>query len=370
MQYRKYAQTGKDISIIGFGGMRFGKDDEEAVRVIHRAVETGINYFDTAPGYCQDRSESLFGQAFKTLKDAVYVSTKSSIYSQPKADDVRKRIDQALARMNIDRIHFFHMWCIMDWEHFERVMAPDGPYEGAVKARAEGLVEHIVFSTHANGAEIRRMCDSRAFEGITLGYNILNYTNRYDGILAAHENGMGVAIMNPLGGGMVPSAAEKLGFLIRHEGESVVQSALRFVLSHPEVTTALAGMGKIEHVEENAVMGDRITGPDPEFLVLIKAQYQELGQALCTACKYCLPCPENIDIPSVLTSLNYTFMGMDKTAHAFYGWMKKDAGEKWVSPDQCIDCGLCEERCTQHLEVRDLLRQALELFETIGKSSE
>jgi len=364
MYYRRYGQTDKDVSIIGFGGMRFGKDDEESIRAIHHAAEMGINYFDTAPGYCDDQSEILFGKAFKTLDKPIYVSTKSSIQSQPKADDIRQRIDEALKRMHIEKITFFHMWCIMNWEHFEKVIAPGGPYEGALKARDEGLVDHVVFSTHANGADIRKMCESRLFEGVTLGYNIFNHSNRYDGILAAHENDMGVAIMNPLGGGMVPSAAEKLGFIVRKEGDSVVQAALRFVLSHKEVTTALAGMGTVQHVEENAVTGTIGIHPDPDLVSAIKADYKDLGQALCTACSYCLPCPEQIRIPAILSALNHHFMEMPETAVSFYNFFKKITGDKWVPASQCSDCGLCETRCTQHLEIRQLLKQAVELFES------
>ncbi|MBN1550064.1 aldo/keto reductase [bacterium] len=363
MNYREYGKTGKKLSIIGFGGMRFTPDDDEGVRTMVRASELGINYFDTAPGYCRDRSEIIFGKAFKQIKKPFYVSTKSSVYAEPKADDVRKRIDQALERMGVDRIHFFHMWCIMDWDHYKRVMAPGGPYEGAVTAKHEGLVDHIVFSTHANGEEIRKICETGLFEGVTLGYNIFNYTNRYDGILAAHENNMGIAVMNPLGGGMVPAGASKLNFIVKDTDETVVQAALRFVVSHPEITVALSGMGTEAHVEENAAVGDRIETPDPALVAAIKEQYKELGEAFCTACKYCLPCPENIDIPSVLFAFNHYRIGMEKTAKAFYGFMKKDGGENWVSPGKCSDCGLCETKCTQHLPIRQQLKEAFRIFE-------
>jgi len=233
-----------------------------------------------------------------------------------------------------------------------------------MKAKAEGLVEHVVFSTHANGAEIRKICETGLFEGVTLGYNIFNHTNRYDGIVAASENEMGVVVMNPLGGGMIPAAEEKLKFIVKQDNETVVQSALRFVASHPQVTITLAGMGKPEEVEENAVVGDRISEPDEDLVAMVKEKYSELGEAFCTACKYCQPCPQQIEIPAILSALNRQRVGMDETAKMFYNFFKNNAGDNWVEASQCDDCGLCEEQCTQKLNVRELLSQSSELFET------
>ena len=363
MRYREYGKTGKRVSVIGFGGMRFGKDEEEGVRAMVRAAELGINYFDTAPGYCDDRSEPIFGKAFKLIKTPFYVSTKSSIQSQPKAGDIRGRIEEAMKRMNVEKIHFFNMWCLMDWEHFERVTAKGGPYEGALKAKEEGLIDHLVFSAHANGEEIRRMCESGLFEGVTLGYNILNHSNRFDGILAAHEKDMGVVVMNPLGGGMIPAGAEKLRFITGDRDETVVQAALRFVVAHPEVTVTLAGMGKAEEVEENAKVGERAAEPDPDMVEAIKERYDELGEVFCTACKYCLPCPAGINIPLILSALNRHRVGMTKEAPLYYDFFRKMSGDEWVPARDCTECAECEPRCTQHLPIQDLLKEAAKLFE-------
>ena len=364
MQYREYGLTGKKVSVIGLGGMRFPADEAEGVRAMIRAAELGINYFDTAPHYCNDRSEPIFGMALKQIKNPVYISTKSSISEQRTADEVRRRIEYALERMGTEKIHFFHMWCIMSWKHFEDVMSPGGPYEGALKAKEEGLIDHIVFSTHANGMEIRKMCETKAFEGVTLGYNLFNHTNRHDGILAAYENNMGVAVMNPLGGGMIPAAQDKLQFIQKNKNDTVVQAALRFVASHPEITVTLAGMGTVAHVEENAQVGDDISQPDRDLVEAIKQQYQELGDAFCTACSYCLPCPQQIEIPAILSALNRHHVGMEKAAQGYYQFFKKMAKDNWVPASSCNDCGLCESKCTQRLAVRKLLKEAAGVFET------
>jgi len=124
MIYREYGKTGKKVSIIGFGGMRFGEDNDYSVEVVRRANELGINYFDTAPGYCNDRSEMIFGKAFKNMPNQYYVSTKSSIRSEKNAYEVQRRIEKSLKTMNIEKINFFHMWCIMDLDQYNSVMSP------------------------------------------------------------------------------------------------------------------------------------------------------------------------------------------------------------------------------------------------------
>jgi len=364
MNYREYGQTGKKLSVIGFGGMRFTKNEDEGIRAMIRASELGINYFDTAPFYCNDRSEIIFGKAFREFKKPFFVSTKSSIGGEKNADELRGRVEKSLKRLGTEKINFLHMWCIMNWEHFEKVIAPGGPYEGALKLKKEGLVDHVVFSAHANGDEIRRMCETKLFEGVLLGYNIFNHSNRYEGIKAARENKMGVAVMNPLGGGMVPAAAEKLSFLAENTDETVVQAALRFVSSDPGVTVTLAGMSTVAQVEENVKVGDRIDRTDEKLVEKIKNQYGELCEALCTECKYCLPCPENINIPAMLASLNRHKVGLHEESREFYDFFKKMAGDRFVPAGACVDCGICEERCTQKLSIRQQLKEVVSLFES------
>ncbi|HPQ39281.1 MAG TPA: aldo/keto reductase, partial [bacterium] len=174
---------------------------------------------------------------------------------------------------------------------------------------------------------------------------------------------MGVAIMNPLGGGMVPAAAQKLDFLVENTDESVAQAALRFVISDPGVTLALAGMGTVAHVEENAAVGDRIDRPDAVRVAEVKARYGEFGDAYCTACKYCLPCPEQINIPNLLACLNRHRVGMEKEARGFYEFFKQMGKDNFVPASACADCGVCEERCTQKLPIREQLKEVSALFE-------
>ncbi len=350
MKYKKFGRTDKELSVIGFGGMRFDHENEpEAIETIQKAYELGINYFDTAPFYCNDKSEEIIGKAIADFKDNIYLSTKSSINSEPTADEVRKRLEKSMERLGVDKINFYQMWCIMDMAQFNRVIAPGGPYEGAVKAKEEGLIEHICFSAHANGAEIVEMVQTGLFEGITLGYNILNCTNRLSGIKAAYENGLGIVTMNPLGGGMIPAGTERFSFLKESDNDTVVKAALRFNLSHPEINVVLAGMSKPSDVVENTSVSEENIEPDSKKVEQFIELYSEFGEEFCTSCKYCLPCPEEINIPLMMTAFDWTTLGDNNRANMAYNFAVK--GKLKGLPSSCIECGKCEEKCTQHLPI-------------------
>ncbi|MDK2800688.1 MAG: uncharacterized protein PWQ70_2307 [Clostridiales bacterium] len=360
MQYKEYGKTGKKVSVIGFGGMRFRKEDyksgslEKCAQVVRRASELGVNYFDTAPFYCDDTSEDIMGEAFKDMPNPFYVSTKSMLNYESTADAVRRRIEKSLKRMGLQKITFFNMWCILNLNQYRKVMAPGGPYEGALKAKEEGLIEHIVFSTHCNGEEIQTIVNEGYFEGVTLGYNATNFAFRQKGIKAAYEKGLGVVTMNPLGGGIIPQNEDFYSFLKENEYDSVVQAALKFNASHKEITVVLPGMGTIEEVEENVKSGENFGEMTEERLNEMAKKLNESLDALCTGCQYCKGCPKDIEIPKYMDAYNMRILKKpDKEVNNrlkyHWGINKKKAAE-------CIACGKCEELCTQHLPIIERLK--------------
>lgn len=360
MIYRKYGNTGKDVSAIGFGGMRFRKEDyengfEKSVEVIHYASEMGINYFDTAPFYCDDRSEEIFGQAFKNMPKPFYVSTKSGFSSEKSADEVRRRVEKSLKRLGLEKINFFHMWCIMDLNHYKKVIQKGGPYEGALKLKEEGLIDHIVFSTHANGEEIEVMVNDGLFEGVTLGYNATNFAFRQKGIQAAYAKGLGVVTMNPLGGGIIPQNPEFYSFIKQNEQDTLVQAALKFNVAHKEITVTLPGMGTKEEVLENIKAGESIPELTAQRLEHIKKNLNASLDTLCTGCGYCKGCPKDIQIPKLMDSYNMFLLekkdeSIKERLYWHWGGISLDEAGK------CIACGICEEKCTQHLPIIERLK--------------
>ncbi|GAB6086385.1 aldo/keto reductase [Alkaliphilus crotonatoxidans] len=364
MEYREYGKTGKKVSVIGFGGMRFGPDEDYSAEVVRRANALGINYFDTAPFYCDDKSEYIFGKAFKNMPADYYVSTKSSINSEPTADKVRWRIENSLNRMGIEKINFFHMWCIKDLNQYERVMAPGGPYEGALKAKEEGLIDHLVFSTHCKGADIRKIIEDGVFEGVLLGYNAINHPYRQEGVEAALEHQLGVATMNPLGGGLIPQHQEYFSFLRQFDDETVSQAALRFNAAQKGITVILAGMGTMEELEENIRTLDHPLTFSKEKKEEIREKIGKGINNLCTTCGYCLKCPKKIKIDSYLEAYNLMMLDSEERMKHHLKWQRERGRVKETdaSPAECIACGACEKLCTQKLPIIQRLKEMSQIM--------
>ena len=361
MRYKTFGNTGKEVSVLGFGGMRFTEDDDEAIAVVRRAVELGINYIDTAPGYCQDRSEGLIGRGLEGIRDKAYLSTKSSVGQDPTGDDMRKRLETSLERFKTDYIDFYQMWNIASMESFEKVTMPGGPYEAAVKAKEEGLISHICFTTHASGDVIRKIIESGLFEGVTMGYNVINAPFRREGIDAAREAGIGAISMNSLAGGVLPQGADFFSSIVE-PGQSLISTALRHNFATPGLTIALSGMGKISEIEENVKAAEDEIEASEELVKAIRSRFEALGESFCTSCGYCMPCSNGVPIFIYMRIVDSEKVAGKEEAQArfkkFVPWIKKN--EKWTSAGECTQCGECEEKCTQGLKIMERLKTVAE----------
>lgn len=359
MIYKKYGRTGKQVSALGFGGMRFHKDEydkdpEICADIVRYANAKGINYFDTAPYYCDDKSEIIFGLAFKNMPGQFFMSTKSMISGEKTADDVRRRCENSIKRMNVEKINFFHMWSIINLEQYRRVMAPGGPYEGAMKLKEEGLIDHICISTHASGDEIRQIVEEGFYEGILLGYNATNFAFRQEGIKAAYAQDMGIVTMNPLGGGMIPNNPDFYSYLNEGSNDTLAQAALRFNISHKEISVTLSGMGSKEEIDENIIAAQTYAELSDEKLDDLKKHLNSSLDKLCTGCGYCDSCPEGIPVPKMMDAYNMKIItsNNDEMKNRFnYHWhIKKSIAGK------CTECGKCEKLCTQRLPIIERLK--------------
>lgn len=371
MRFKEFGKTGKKVSILGFGGMRFNpKDEELAIRTVYRAAELGINYFDTAPGYCNDKSEAFIGSALASLpremQQNIYVSTKSHYTADPTADDVRRRIARQLRILKRDKIEFYNMWCIMGIPQFEKIMIRGGPYEGAVKAKEEGLIDHICCSAHASGKDIAGIVKADVFEGITLGYNIINHTFRKEGLEAAAKTGLGVVTMNPLGGGMLTRHEEMLQVLKDSESDTFIAAALRFNFSHPEITIVLSGMTNPAEVEANVETAESIKEPDPVLVRRLMEKFESIGESFCTTCGYCLEhCPEKIQIHHYAHFWDRVRMKQPEEVKRVYQIFLADE-DRWLKgkrASDCTQCGECEEHCTQKLPIREYMSNIAEFLD-------
>lgn len=359
MIYREFGRTGKQVSLLGMGGNRLPaskyksvKGMEECMHLVVKAYEEGINYFDIAHTYCEGNCEKIFGEAFRRIKkrESFYIAEKSMLSIDPTESDVRRRIEKTLEALGTEYLDFYNMWAILDMQHYKDVIRAGGPYDGALKAKEEGLIRHICFSAHCTGKEIGEIIKDGRFEGVTLGYNVLNFKFREEGLIQAKESGLGVAVMNPLGGGVIPNNKEKFSFIREYKGQDIAEAALRFVAQSEGVSTVLSGISNEWELKENIRALSLPVNVNEAYVSQIKEQVEEIYDNLCTGCNYCAGCPNNIAVSKLMLSYNQ-YMLKDADASVLSKHLYDIYGMPPENIYDCIKCGRCERKCTQHLPI-------------------
>jgi uncharacterized protein len=355
MWTKPYGSTGKQISAVSFGGMRFAdfNDVDGMAPIVKHAYDKGINYFDTAPGYGAGKSEEIMGAAFKEMdRNKFFVSTKSI---KANGDELRQELEQSLDRMGVDTIDFFHIWCVVSMEAWQERI-DEGAVAAALKAKEEGLVKHVAISSHLPGEELSGVLREGPFEGVLLGYCALNFPYREPAVTLAFEKGIGVMTMNPLSGGLIPNNPEKFDFIRGPNDETVVEAAIRFNISNPHITSALVGFSNIKQVDQAVATVESFQPYPPEHIDALRTRVLESFNGVCTGCGYCLPCPQGLDTAKLMDAYNIAMLS-DGDFEAAKGRLKFHWFGTAGDPTQCTQCGLCESRCTQHLPIRLRLEQ-------------
>lgn len=361
MWYKPYGRTGKEISAVSFGGMRFDnpEDIDTNAEIVLYAHGKGINYFDTAPYYCKDKSEDIMGAALRQLpRESFHVSTKCGAADGGK---LRESLDRSLDRLGVEKIDFFHIWCVLSMDVWQ-ARKDGGAVQAALQAKEEGLIEHVVVSSHLQGGDLRQVLSEGCFEGVTLGYCAINFPYRQEAVDAAGEMGLGVVTMNPLGGGIIPNNTERFDFLRGPDDPSVVSAAIRFNVSQPAITSALVGFTTTEHIDEAVAAVENFQPYPPERVDAIRGKVLESFDGLCTGCGYCLPCPSGVDIPRMMDAYNMKILNDGNTGQ-ITGRLKYHWGLKPEQAAACSLCGACEQKCTQGLPIRERLREIAALAE-------
>jgi predicted aldo/keto reductase-like oxidoreductase len=375
MQYRVLGRTGLRVSALGFGTMRFkmvdGQVDEGlAVSVLQRAMDLGVNYFDSGVGYCKSQSELVLGKALKGRREGMIVSTKYPCWDPYtlKADDCRRIIDQSISRLDLDVIDVYHMHSL-NWESAQKVLARGGAVEAARKAKEEGLVRHLGFSFHDDP---KRMIDiisaAPDFDVVTCQYNLLDRANE-ESMAHARGKGLGVVVMGPVGGGRLGFPSEKVQGLVPGRTASSPEIALRFVFANPNVSVALSGMNTIEMVEENVATASRQEPLSPEERQRVEAMLEEnqrLSELYCTGCGYCMPCPNGVNIPENFKLMNlHRVWGLTEAARQRYRWFGNRDDN--LNAGACVECGECEPKCPQKIPI---IEQLKETHRVLGREEE
>lgn len=377
MLYRKMPRIKEELSILGFGCMRLpmkdGQVDEAAgSRMMHTAVEKGVNYVDTAWPYHGGQGEAIVGRLLKGLRDRVVLATKMPTWLIKTREDMDSYLNKQLEFLQTDHIDIYHLHSLTA-DRWANMLKFDA-LSFMEKARAAGKIRYIGFSFHDGLDTFKQIVDAYAWDLCQIQYNILddNYQAGTAGLKYASEKGIGVVVMEPLKGGNITipmpqelkAPAERAGYA----HPTLADLGLRWVWNHPEVSVVLSGMSNQEQMEQNleSASRGRPNGMTAEELGLVKAAkdlYAARMRVPCTACAYCKPCPQGVDIPQCFTNLNNAAIsGNWELQKANYNYLlAPDRDGKRASA--CVECGACEPRCPQSIPIREKLKEVVAAFE-------
>jgi predicted aldo/keto reductase-like oxidoreductase len=374
MQYRHFGKLNLKPSVLGFGAMRMpvidGKYDQinidEAIRMIRYAIDNGVNYIDTAWGYHDGKSEPLVGMALKDgYREKVMLATKNPTWHIHKTEDWDYYLNEQLKRLETDHIDFYlqHALDKNGWEKFKRL----GLWEKAMEAKKAGKIKYIGFSFHDEYEVFADILDTYDWDfcQIQLNYLDTDYQAGLKGLEKAASKNIGVVIMEPLRGGRLANGLPD--FIIRSMEEYPVKRnpvdwALRWLANLPGVATILSGMSTFEQVEENIQlcsspdMGpNKMSKEEVDFILDLANRWKSMKQIGCTNCKYCMPCPNGVNIPVCFSVYNY-FHSTNPDAwdkgHKDYKELISNSSDAAL----CIECGQCEGACPQHLPIIETLK--------------
>ena len=369
MKYR-LDRYGNQISQLGYGCMRFSRkgnaiDYEKAEKEVLLAIENGVNYFDTA--YIYPGSEECLGQILDKNKcrDKVYIATKLPQYIIRSAAAVDKTFNEELSRLRTDHIDYYLMHMFTDyaeWEHLQTL----GIEDWIRRQKEEGRVRNIGFSYHGDTEMFLKILNTYDWDFCQSQYNYLDEHTQAGkrGLQAAAEKNIPVIIMEPLRGGKLVNLPDKAMETLASDsnGYTPAELGLRWLWNQPEVTCVLSGMNSEDMVNENIRIASEaepghLTEKDMEIVEKIKQIIRERERVGCTGCRYCMPCPNGVDIPG--NFYYYNLMYMESKSSARFGFaqnmgMRKEPG----FASQCINCGKCEKHCPQHINIRKKLKEA------------
>ena len=354
MQKRKLGRTGLDVSVIGFGGTWISElSMPEAVKVVQRAFELGINYFDTAK--LDGDSEEKLGAALKDVRDECVLATKTA--SRTRSESLAD-FKSSLRRLKTDRLDLIQLHGIDDKKTLHKATDPGGSLQMCKKARSKGLVDFIGVTGHKPRVLIKAI-ETNEFDTILVPLNVVTRQALEELIPRAKELDVGVAIMKPLSAktsrlitclynpslSLLSDEPELKAFL-GQDIASMVRRALRFVLAQ-DVSVVVTGMKSIEEVDAAAHVGNNYTDYTAAETNRFKVKFD--GKH-CRDCGLCLPCPQDIDIAAILRFQTlYTTYGLNNWAKKLYSGLEVDA-------TNCTECGACEPKCPYNLPIMSLLK--------------
>ncbi|MFH1075082.1 MAG: aldo/keto reductase [Candidatus Firestonebacteria bacterium] len=361
MEYRQLTKSGMKVSCISFGGMRLPEiSEEQAYKVINKALDLGINYFETA--YHYGDSEVKIGKSLGKRRKDIILSTKSAYNDPITGDELKRNVEQQLKRLQTDYLDFYQMWGTDSMDVFVKMISPGYKYEAVKDLMRQGIIRHVGITSHGKPRDLEIMIESGLFESVTIYYNAMK--QECTGVAAlAQKLKMGVVAMGPLNGGFLGEETKEMSFLKRGKARTNAEGALRFIIGNINITTAIVGFKTEQEVIDGVFAGDFYEDiADTNDMAVITEGFKEIAKkmpkSVCSGCNYCKPCKEGIDIPNIFKWMNNAKVyGNIDFAKGRY----KKAGQKAAL---CSKCGACMEKCPQKLNIIADMAEAHELLKS------
>jgi Predicted oxidoreductases of the aldo/keto reductase family len=383
MQYRKFGKLDVKVSALGFGTMRLPTDGDisssnrlskdiveaEAIKMIRYAIDQGVNYIDTAYPYHGGNSEIVTGKALKDgYREKVMLATKSPTWMIKQPEDFDKLLDEQLQKLQTDHIDFYLLHALSA-DSWKNVIVKHDIIKRAEEAKKAGKIKHIGFSFHDKADAFIEIVDGYdKWDFCQIQYNYMDIENQagFAGLKYAASKGLAVVIMEPLLGGRLANPPKDIEAILNENGKNWSSSywALQWLWNQPEVSLILSGMSNMQQVEENIASANNsgvgLFGKEElDAIDLVRKKYSERAAIPCTGCSYCLPCPNNVNIPRNFELYNESVVhddvaGSRQTYHNFF--------DKAGHASECIQCRICEEKCPQKISISEWMPKVHEVL--------
>mgnify|MGYP002623803846 CR=1 FL=1 len=396
MEMRTNPGNGDKVSLLGYGCMRWpmepdenGKDkivQDTVNQLVDRALEGGVNYFDTSPAYLQGQSERAAGIALsRHPRSRYFLATKLSNFRDASKEATFKMYHDSFEDLQTDYLDYYLLHSIGrgGYEKFAERYVDNGAIDFLMKEREKGTIRQLGFSFHGSKEQFDILLPLHSkyhWDFVQIEMNYVDWKHA-DGVRNVNADylyeeidklGIPMVVMEPLLGGRLAAPPKNVVDLMkeREPDRSAASWAMRFVGTYPSILTSLSGMTYMEHLEENL---DTFTGFNPltaeelEFLERMAVLIKEYPMVNCTNCKYCMPCPYGIDIPEIFKHYNSCVSDgsiPQSASQKSFRKLKRAYLESYLKAvpkerqaDHCIGCGQCMVHCPQSIPIPSELQR-------------
>lgn len=367
---RMIPALGKEISRLGYGGMRFPKNGDEvdmdaAVQLLRKAYEMGINYFDTAMVYHKGESEKIFGKAFEPYpRDSYLIADKMSIWLCSDEEDMKARFYNQLKTLKTEYIDFYLVHSL-NRNHYKKVKDLHC-VEFLQQMKQEGKIKHLGFSFHDTYQVFTQILNDYTWDFVQIQLNYLDWHNQGAEQLyrELERRNLPVMVMEPVRGGYLATIDSERAkpFLELEPQRSIASWAIRWVESLPQVAVVLSGMSDLQQLEDNVATMTHFEPMNEQELVAIDRVVEEIrkvNEIPCTGCRYCMDCPMGVDIPEIFSIYSqYKIFGKEKAFVQDY----EEVVEHGNGAEHCVRCMACTTKCPQMIAIPDKLEMIAKLY--------